>query len=138
MTEARAGRFQARPKRTPLHEQRNKLTVEGRDPERVYRWVNDVDDRIEKFKLGGYRVEADQALQVGDAVVEEGINRTSSVLEKNVGGKTKAILMSTQKDWYEADQAAKQEIVNQSDLAMRRDAQDKSDYGDLVVSRRRK
>lgn len=130
----RAGRFQARPKRVPLHEQRDKMNVKNKDPERVYRWVNDYPGRVEAFKEGGYRVE--ENVSVGDPAVEDGVSKIGSVVEKHVGH-TKAVLMSQNIEDYEADQAAKQKQVDQLDAAMKRDAEDKSDYGELKVSKRR-
>lgn len=133
----RARGFQARPKRTPLHDQRDKLTVQNRDPARVYRWFNDTDDRISKAIEGGYRVENKDGQVVGEPAVEQGIDNTSSIVTKHVGGKTKAVLMSIDKDWYDADQAEKQKRVDELDAAMRRDAEVKSDYGELRVRSRR-
>lgn len=130
------GRFQTRPQRVALHEQRDKMTVANRDPDYAYRWVNDVEDRVDRFKLGGYILENDPK-QIGDSATEQGINRTSSITEKFVGNKTKAVLMKIHKDLYEADQLAKQKVVDESDAAMKRDAEQSSDYGSLKVSRKR-
>jgi hypothetical protein len=126
-----------RPTRVPLQEQRNKLTVEGRDPNRVYRWVNDVDDRIAKFKMAGYIVEEAKNVKVGDPSLETGQSTTSSIVEKNVGGRIKAILMSQDKEDYEADQKAKQREVEELEAAMHRDNQAASDYGNVEMHRRR-
>ena len=109
-----------RPTRVPLHEQRDKLTVRNRNPDLEYRWVNDVDDRILKFKQAGW--EPAPKTDVGDPAVETGDNNTSSINEKHVGGRTKAVLMQIPKEWYNEDQAAKMEAVRASELAMQREA----------------
>lgn len=119
-TEDRLGRKN----RTPLHEQRDKMTVENTDPSKVYRWVNNVLDaqgnRVERFKLAGW-TPVQNTGQI-EQTVENGENKTSSVTEKHVGGRTKAILMEIDKDLYDEDQAAKQAAVDQSEADMRRDA----------------
>ena len=127
-----------RPNRVPLHEQRNKLTVSGRDPNRVYRWVNDVDDRVASLKLAGYIVEeAKNVGEVGDPSLDTGQSTTSSIVEKHVGGRIKAILMSQDKEIWEEDQAAKQKNVDELEAAMHRDNQAASDYGKVEIHRRR-
>ena len=127
-----------RPKRVPIHEQRDKLTVSNPDPNMVRRWVNNVDDRIEKFKLAGYTPVARKDVEIGDIAVDTGQATTTSIVEKAVGGRVKAILMEIPKDLYEEDQRKKQELVDASEAAMKRDALEKSDYGTLEVARRKK
>jgi hypothetical protein len=136
MARERAG-IPQRPSRVPLHEQRDQLTVEGRDPNFVYRWVNDVEDRIAKMKLAGYVVEEKKNVEVGDPALETKQTSTSSIVEKNVGGRTKAILMKQRKDWYDEDQTAKQRQVDESEAAMHRDNESRSDYGKVEIHRRR-
>ena len=46
-----------RVKRTPVSG-RNVLTVSGKDPDYEYRVVNDEEDRITRFKDGGYELAA--------------------------------------------------------------------------------
>src|SRR3990167_4017063 len=96
-----------RPKRVSLQDQRNKLTVTDKDPNFVYRYVNDVDDRIAKFKLGGYEVVEKKNHQIGDPLVDTGQATTTSIVEKAVGGRVKALLMRVPKEWYDEDQAKK-------------------------------
>ncbi len=130
-----------RPKRVPLHEQRDKMNVLDQDPNFVYRWVNDVDNgqRVMRFQKAGYEVVQDKPT-VGDPAVDQNLNNTSSVNEKHVGGNTKAILMRIPRDWYDEDQKAKQASVDASELAMRQESLGK--YGEvrgakLDISRRR-
>jgi len=123
-------------KRIPLSEQRDQLTVAGKEAGYVYRWVNDIPDRVNKFKLAGYDV-VTTPVTVGDPSVEQGLNTTSSVVEKAVGGRTKAILMRIPEEWYDEDQAVKQKAVDASEEAMRRDQQAKSDYGNVITTVKR-
>lgn len=133
-TARRTGRPQ-RKSRVPLAEQRDTLTVADQEPGFVYRWVNDVEDRVNKFKLAGYDV-VNTPTTVGDTKVEDGLDKTSSIVEKAVGGKTKAVLMRIPEEWYDEDQAKKQKKNDAIDAAMKRD-RNNSDYGEVRVGTRR-
>ena len=122
-----------RPNRTPVSGGRDILAVRDQDPNYVYRWVNDIDDRIERFKDGGYEpVTSD--LEVGTKAVDRN-SKLGSVITKMVGNKVVAVLMRIPKEWYEEDQKAKQEQLDESDKALR--ANQDVDYGKLTVSRNR-
>ena len=111
-------------KRVPLHDQRDKMTVDGRDPDFIYRWVNDIEngERIQKFQKAGYEVVQDK-VTVGEPTENDkyGLNKTSTVLEKSVGGNVKAILMRQRKEDYEADQKAKDARVDTQEAQMKQD-----------------
>lgn len=126
-----------RPKRIPVHEQRNTLTVTNKDPNFEYRVVNNVGERIAKFKLGGWEAAPKKDHDVGDPLVDTGQATTTSIVEKSVGGGVKAILMRIPKEWYDEDQAKKLEEVDRSEAAMKREAVNKSDYGKLEIQRRK-
>ena len=130
MREQINARRRNRVERVPLHAQRDNMNVRDRDPNYSYRWVNDVDNgqRIQKFKTAGYEM-VQEAAKVGDAVVEDNTNKTSTVTEKFVGRNTKAFLMRIQKDWYDEDQKAKARRVDQSEAGMREDAL--ANYGEI-------
>ena len=94
--------------------QYNILEYDGKDPNYLYRWVNDKDDgqRVQRFVDAGYvpvvkpndkaafdhRAGSDS--QVGSSII------------RSVGGGTKGVLMMIRKDWYEEDQQAKQERLD--------------------------
>lgn len=126
---------QARPSRTPVHEQKDKLTVET-DPNYQYRWVNSNDPkRVEVFKKAGYEVAPDVG-QVGDSVTDSQVTQTTGVTERYMGGGTKAILMRIRRDWYEEDQAKKAEDLDAREKQMLREAkQDR--YGELKVEQKK-
>jgi len=105
-----------RPKRVPLHEQRNsKLEVSNLDPKFVYRWVNDKPGRIESFKLAGWTIATGEETviykQAGDA------SSIGSGLKQNVNSNpelaSQAILMKIPKEFYDEDQKVKQVEVDQ-------------------------
>lgn len=120
-----------RPQRTPVG-QRNILTVKGKDPNYEYRIVNDVDDRIERFKEAGYELVPDDAVQVGDKRVNTASSQ-GSVKQISVGQGTKAYLMRIKKEWFEEDQTRKLGHVAEIERATKEKALDGT-YGDLKIS----
>ena len=112
MTEA------VRKTRTPVSGHRNVLTVKDRDPSFVYRWVNDIDERIEMYKDGGWEPVTEK-LQVGDKRVGTATTQGSAI-SKPVGNGIKAVLMRIKKEWYEEDQEAKLSRVRQIEADLNR------------------
>mgnify|MGYP001575752125 CR=1 FL=1 len=132
---------EARPKRVPLHEQRrNRLTFTNQDPNYVYRVVNDVDNRIEQFKLAGYEV-VEHNTKVGDTAVVDGNVSLGSGARVHVGSGRNAILMRVPRKLYEEDQTAKQrEITRKENLLIRRkrkssEAGEDGTYGEVSIER---
>jgi len=130
-----------RPKRVPLHEQRrNRLTFTDQDPNYVYRVVNDIDNRIEQFKLAGYEV-VEHKSKVGDTAVVDGNVSLGSGTRVSVGSGRQAILMRIPKELYEADQAEKQkEVTRKENLLIRKkrkssEAGEDGTYGEVSIER---
>ena len=99
-------REKRRPERIPLHK-RNVLTVsdKDKDPNYVYRMVNDKDDRIERFKEAGYEI-VNKKTDIGDPQVGEG-SQVGTPVSKPVGNGRTGYLMRIKREWYDEDQAAK-------------------------------
>ena len=116
----------SRPQRTPITG-RNVLTVTGKDPNYVYRIVNDVGDRIALFKEAGYELVDSDSVKVGDRRVNvasaEGSKAQVSVDREG----TKAFVMRIPKEWYEEDQKAKQSQVDELEQSIKKDALSKNE-----------
>ena len=128
----------ARPERIPLHERRrNRLTITDKDPNYVYRVVNDIDDRIEVFKEAGYEI-VEKAHKVGDVDNNTSVGADTRM---NVGSGRKGVLMRIKREFYEADQKAKQaDIKRKEDLLIRKKKHnDEPDsdgtYGEVSIGR---
>lgn len=124
-----------RPKRVPLYDQRNILAIKGKDPKYEYRLVNDSDGRIARFKLAGWE-HVTHDLQVGDVQVEISECK-GGVATVNVRGGIVAYIMRIKKEFYEADQSAKQQDLDASQEAMYRELNDDkngSQYGKVEFS----
>ena len=126
-----------RKKRIPVSgDERNVLTVRNKEPGFVYRFVNNVSDRIQKFMDAGYEpVSRESAGAIGDRRVDSS-EGTSSIVEKSVGLGQKAILMRQPEEFYSEDQQTKQKRVDDLEVAMKHDAK-QGRYGKLDVEDRR-
>jgi hypothetical protein len=116
----------SRPKRTPING-RNILTVTGKDPNYVYRIVNDVGDRIAMFKEACYELVDSDSVKVGDRRVNvasaEGSKAQVSVDREG----TKAFVMRIPKELYEEDQRAKQVHVDELEQSIKKEALSKNE-----------
>ena len=121
-----------RPNRTPISGGRDILAVKDQDPNYVYRWVNDISGRLERFKAAGYEP-VTATPEVGDKVVDRN-SKLGSVITRSVGGTITAVLMRIPREWYDEDQAAKQAQIDESDKMLR--AEQDVDYGTLRVGRK--
>lgn len=108
-----------RKKRTPIGV-RNVLTAPVRDGY-VRRWVNDRDDRIERFREAGYEpVTAD--FKGGDPQLGDP-SKPGSTVVKSVGGGVKSVLMEIPKEYYDEDQVVKIEGNRKRLAALKPEAQ---------------
>ena len=126
-----------RPKRVPMHEQkRDRLTVVGRDPNYHYRFVNDVDDRIERLKLGGYEI-APEKVGIGDDSVENTNISLGAGTRMHVGKGVKAVLMRIPKELYDADQKVKQHEINlkEADILRKSNNREDGSYGEVTIGK---
>jgi hypothetical protein len=123
-----SGRIQ----RTPVGV-RNVLSVRGKVPDKEYRIVNDDPDRIEQFKAAGYEVVLAKDVTVGDKRVDAA-SPEGSAASMSIGGGRKGVVMAIRKDWYDEDQRAKLQRIEQLEDTTRQEALD-GNYGDIKTSR---
>ncbi len=110
---------------------RNVLNVSGKDPEYHYRIVNDLGDRVVNLKDQGYEVVTDSSVRIGERRVANP-TQEGSVVSASVGGGVKGVLMRIRKDWYEEDQQAKAEHINQMEGSMKQKASEGM-YGKIDI-----
>lgn len=123
------------PERVPMHEQaRNRLTVANKDPNYVYRIVNDIEDRLAKFKLGGWEL-APEAVGFGDTKDNNSLGTGSRV---SVGGGVVGVLMRIRKEYYEEDMNAQAAEVDRLERTMLKGKnRDDGLEGEIVVESRK-
>lgn len=120
--------------RIPVSGNRNVLTISNIDPAYKYRWVNDTEARLERFKLAGYEFVTHDAT-IGERKVDSS-DGVGSLLTKEVGKGITAYAMRIKREWYEEDKAAKQAEVDKSEEAMKRQMNSKDDggYGNVTIN----
>jgi len=105
---------ETRPERIPVSGQRDILTVRGKDPAYVYRWVKDEHEngqRMLKFKDAGYEfVINGDSVSVGQNHVYKSEN-VGSLIRVPAGQGEFLYLMKQLKEFYEEDQAVKQSEI---------------------------
>jgi len=112
-----------RTERVPLGIKRSKLAVENKDPNMVYRWMNDSGARISDAERGGWVfVEAAKVGNVDMSNREQSLGaRVSRIVGQDAQHKPiTAYLMCIKKEFYEADQKYKQDQLDNVDAALRR------------------
>lgn len=110
----------------PLGVHHSKLSIPDDliPPNKVGRWVNDVDNRIAMALNGDYEfVTSTKDSHVGDDY-RDGNSDIGSKISKVVGSTKsgepmRAYLMMIDREWYEEDQAKKQEKVDGIDRAIK-------------------
>lgn len=110
----------SRPKRTPIG-QKGRLAVSTKQPDLEYRFVNDRDNRIEKFQENGWTIELAENHVIGDRRVESA-SVSGSAARYSVGLGDHAVLMSIPKEWYAEDQVEKQRAVDASEQTIKQNA----------------
>lgn len=124
--------IEKRTARKPLH-QRGPQTINGdKDPNYVYRFVNDTGSRIANFQSAGYEFVEDKDLVVGDSRVFDPSDIGSGKRVTSNDG-TVSYLMRTKKEYYEEDQAAKAAQINETEQAMKQEAS-QGMYGKLNIT----
>ncbi len=126
-----------RPTRIPVGSARDILTVQGKDPNYVYRWV--LDDpkrpgRLQRFKDGGYEVVTD-ANEIGQNTVDRG-KKLGSAITRPDGGST-LVLMRIVKEWYDEDQEAKADSIDALEKTTQVGSEELGQYGEVSVRRRK-
>lgn len=113
--------------------QRGPQSIAGdKDPNYVYRFVNDTGSRIANFQAAGYEFVQDTNLVVGDSRVFDPSDIGSGKRVTSNDG-TVSYLMRTKKEYYEEDQAAKAAQINDTEQAMKQEAS-QGMYGKLNIT----
>jgi len=122
----------ARVKRTPVTE-RQVLSVKGKEPGYVYRFVNDIGDRVAQFLEQGYELVEDKDVKVGDRRIQQ-VKAEGTKAQVSVGQGIKAFLMRQKDEYYKEDQAAKQARVDQLEQSTKNQATSGT-YGKLEITK---
>lgn len=107
--------------RKPLF-QRGPQSIRGdKDPDFQYRFVNDTGSRIDNYKEAGWELVSDESIQVGDSRAKDSSDLGSAKRVISDNGQVQ-YLMRIKKEWYEEDQAAKRQMLEEQERALKPDA----------------
>ena len=113
--------------------QRGPQSIAGdKDPNYVYRFVNDTGSRIANFQAAGYELVTGDDLSVGDNRVIDASDLGSAKRVVSNDGTT-SYLMKIKKEWYAEDQATKAAALAEQEAAMKQEASSGM-YGKLNIS----
>jgi len=122
-----------RPERKSLFQRGPQAIAGDKDPNYVYRFVNDTGSRVANFQSAGYEIVRDENLVVGDnRVFDPSASETGKKVISNDG--TVSYLMRIKKEWHEEDQAAKQAYIDETEGAIKQTASQGADYGSVKLS----
>lgn len=125
---------EVRPARIPVGN-RPKLAVVGKNPNYVYRWVNDNPGRIALFKQGGWELCTNDEVDVGNFTAEQSSGEGSLACQVVDGGTgLKAYVMKIKKEWFDEDQLAQELEVRRSEETLQPNLND-GEYGKIVIDR---
>lgn len=142
--QSRAEGSKSRPARVPVTGNRDILTVMGKDPDFEYRWVKDKSEsgqRVFRFLQAAYEfVDASAAAQHGIGSTDVySAGDVGTLIRKPAGDGDFLYLMRIPKEFYDGDQAIKQQEIrdNERQLVRERDPESPSDdgqYGNIKLS----
>lgn len=122
-----------RPERKSLFQRGPQAIAGDKDPNYVYRFVNDTGSRVANFQSAGYEIVRDENLVVGDnRVFDPSASETGKKVISNDG--IVSYLMRIKKEWHEEDQAAKQAYIDETEGAIKQTASQGADYGSVKLS----
>lgn len=109
-------------KRVPLGVPRQKMTTPSK-PGYVRRWINDHNNRIQRAQQAGWEFVTDPNLHVGENVESgdrsDGSMKRMPVGTQEGGSPLYAYLMEIPREYYDEDQQAKQQKVDEIDAAIK-------------------
>jgi len=112
--------------------QRGPQSITGdKDPNFVYRFVNDTGSRVSNFQQAGYEMVQDDLI-VGDSrVIDPSDLGSGKKVTSNDG--TVSYLMRIKKEWFDEDQAQKDAYTKETEATMKKEAS-QGMYGSIKTS----
>jgi len=134
-------------KRVPVSGMRDIMTVLNKEEGYAYRWVTDIDEkgsRIYKYKRGGWEMSPLETTEGEIRVGEEAVFRTENkedIIRLHVGAGQFAYLMRIKKEWYDEDQKAKADAIDEVEATITRTGSSTGEsfgqYGSISIDSKR-
>lgn len=120
-----------RPERKSLFQRGPQSITGDKDPNFVYRFVNDTGSRVSNFQQAGYEMVQDDLI-VGDSrVIDPSDLGSGKKVTSNDG--TVSYLMRIKKEWFDEDQAKKDAYTKETEATMKKEAS-QGMYGKITTS----
>ena len=131
--------------RVPVGGMRDIMSVRFKEPGFHYRWVTDESEdgsRIWKYERGGWEFapshSSEGKLIVGDKAVYKATDKDEEMNRLSVGQGMFAFLMRIKEEWYNEDQALKEEALLETERGITGVAQDGDEdgqYGEIKLKK---
>lgn len=121
------------PKRGSVNGVRNRLNVKNRDPNYVYRIVNDIDDRVSELMDVGYEI--DTSTKVGDKRAGAPSSAPGTPVTVSLGQGDKGVVMRIKRELFEERKLEKEQLVREREAALQNPTQNGADYGKVSLKR---
>lgn len=119
-----------RPARKPVGA-RNKLEILNKDPHKAYRLIDSDPARIHQFLSAGYEIEDLKAHLPGSQLRVDSPGVVDNALA--VGGGARHVLVSIDRELYDADQRAKQVYLDETEEAISKPKTSDGQYGTVKI-----
>lgn len=110
---------------------RNRLEIINKDPNKVYRLIDNEPARIYQFQQMGYEIQDVKAHLPGSERVDAAMVADNSI---PVGGGKRQVLVAIDKQWYDEDQREKMKTVDESEEALKSPSSD-GFYGSIKITK---
>lgn len=131
--------------RVPVSGMRDIMTVLNKEEGYEYRWINDTADngsQIYKYKRGGWELAPLQTPEGELTVGEEAVFRKEGkedIVRLHVGEGKFAYLMRIKQEWYDEDQQAKADAIDEVEATIKRTGSSTGDdfgqYGSIKIGK---
>lgn len=124
-----------KPRRSKISSFRDIMTTDC-PPNKVRRWVNDVNNRVSLLQEDGWKVVSDNSVKVGDKGVTNQNQAVGAGARRFVGNNTSAILMEIDKDLYTEYEDARHAEIRETTAELKRNLNSGKDgtYGKVSIS----
>lgn len=118
ISETFSSNLQKRRKRIPIIEQRRLTNIPNQDPDFYYRFVDDIENRLNKFFIAGYEIVDRDGSEISPDRRIQDPSWRQSALSQCVGGGIISYCMRIPRKWWEEDQIKKSKKLDEMQRSM--------------------
>lgn len=131
---ATVAKFAEKKKRVPVGLRDPMALSQELDPNFNYRFVRNAPGRVQKFEEGGYEMVTGDA-RIGDPNIAKASNMGSAFSIASGDNADRVYLMRIPKEYYDADQAAKQAKIDETEQQLKQRPIDQGLQGEIKLNR---